>query len=83
MQGWKRAVDALAAMNFEAMDGTFGKIAKGKLAYPVQALNYGAGASFPTLQKILDEGLALLEDLKHQIAAFNKNFGASAAVLGS
>jgi hypothetical protein len=64
------------------MQGKFGEIDKDKLAYPLQALNYGAGAAFFTLQKILDEGNALLEEVKEQIAAFNKNFGASTVTLG-
>ncbi len=83
MQGWKRAVDAFADLNIEAMEGRFGKIDKGKLAYPLQALNYGMGASFFTLGKTLEEGNALLGELKEQIAAFNKNFGASAVALDS
>jgi hypothetical protein len=83
LQGWKRAVDAFADLNLEAMTGKFGKIDKGKLAYPLQALNYGMGASFPTLGKILDEGNALLKELKEQIAAFEKNLGASGTVLDS
>ncbi len=79
LQGWRRAVDALAELNLESMGGKFGEIGKDKLAYPLQALNYGIGASFPVLQKILDEGHALLGEVKSQVAAFNKNFGASVA----
>ena len=61
----------------------FGEIDKNMHAVPLQALNYGMGASFPILQKILEEDTALLDELRPQITAFNQNFGASATASGT
>lgn len=73
MQGWKRAVEALADLNFEAMGGKFGKIDEGKLAYPLQALNYGAGFAFSFMQDLFNDANTLLKDVKDQLREFNKN----------
>jgi len=73
-------VDAYTDLNLDVMQGKFGKVDPNKLVAPLQALTYGMGASFGSLQKIFAEGDELLEDIKAQIAAFNKNFGASIVV---
>lgn len=76
-QGWTRAVDALADLNLDAMKGKFGKIEEGKLAFPLQALNYGMGASFPVLEEILEQAKELIEEVKAQLTAFNNDPGAT------
>jgi hypothetical protein len=62
------------------MKGTFGEIEWNKLAYPLQAMNYGIGASISVLAKLLDEADELLEDVKKQVAAFN-HFGVSGSAV--
>lgn len=73
VEGWKRAVEALTDLNLDSVQGKFGQVTDFTRAASLSALNYGMGASFPILEEMLKEANELIEDVKAQLTAFNKN----------